>query len=91
MLRPVMGVLVINTFIGMWVVYVWPSMVVAGNRRAWPAALGPQNIMTGTFAVSGLEHLVEGGPIEFASIPFRLAAATVATLPSLLCFFFAQR
>jgi len=91
MLGPVIAVLVINTFIGMWNDYVWPSMVVASNRSMWPAALGLQNVMAGTFAISGLEHLVEGGPIEYASIPFRSAAATVATLPPLLCFFFFQR
>jgi multiple sugar transport system permease protein len=90
LLKPVIAVLVISSFIGTWNEYVWPSMVVASNHRVWPIALGFQRIMSGGYGVPGL-NVGDISYLEYRSIPLAAAVATLATLPAVFCFFFFQR
>lgn len=91
MLKPVMAVVAIGTIIGNWNDYIWPLMVVSGNRELWPTALMIQRLMAGGLPSDVAHSLVTGTMTTITNTPLVLTFGVIATIPSVLFFFFFQR
>ncbi len=88
MLSPVLVVIVIGMFVGMWNDYIWPLMVVGGNKELWPVGLLFQRLMAGAVPILTQTTTTSG---QLTNTPLLLTAGTVATIPPVLCFFLLQR
>jgi multiple sugar transport system permease protein len=84
MLRPVLVVLFINTFVGYWNDFIWPLFVASGNPDIMPISLGFQYLyMAG--------NALKGKPPTYNDIPFALAVGVVSILPCAVLYLFLQR
>lgn len=88
MLVPVVIVIVIGTFVANWNDYVWPLMVVGGEKNFWPVGLLFQRLMAGAVPIQTTTVTTTG---QLTNTPLLLTAGTVATIPPVLCFFLFQR
>jgi multiple sugar transport system permease protein len=88
MLMPVLVVIVIGTFVANWNDYVWPLMVVGGEKAYWPVGLLFQRLMSGAVPILTQTTTTSG---QLTNTPLLLAAGTVATIPPIICFFIFQR
>jgi multiple sugar transport system permease protein len=88
MLIPVLVVIVIGTFVANWNDYVWPLMVVGGDKNFWPVGLLFQRLMAGAVPILTQTTTSSG---QLTNTPLLLTAGTVATIPPVLCFFIFQR
>jgi multiple sugar transport system permease protein len=88
MLLPVIIVIVIGTFVANWNDYVWPLMVVGGDKNFWPVGLLFQRLMAGAVPIQTTTVTTSG---QLTNTPLLLTAGTVATIPPVLCFFIFQR
>jgi len=88
MLKPVLVVIVIGTFVANWNDYVWPLMVVGGERTLWPIGLLFQRLMAGAVPIQTQTVTTSG---QLTNTPLLLTAGTVATIPPVVCFFIFQR
>lgn len=86
MLVPVLIVIVIGSFVANWNDYIWPMMVVGGNKELWPVGLLFQRLMAGGILT---EATTTAG--QNTNTPLLLAAGTIVTIPPVLCFFLFQR
>ncbi len=84
MLKPVLTVLVIFQFVGIWNDYRWPLFVSTGNPNIYVVALGFQFLAQ---AGNGLK----GMPNTVTDYPFLFALATCAILPLIILFLFLQK
>ena len=84
MLKPVLTVLVIFQFVGIWNDYRWPLFVSVGNPQIRVMALGFQFLQISGNALKGLPNTVTDYPFTFA-----LAACSV--LPLVVMFLFLQK
>ena len=84
MLKPVLTVLVIFQFVGIWNDYIWPLFVSSGNPQIYVMALGFQFLQQSGNALKGLPNTVTDYPFTFA-----LAACSI--LPLVLLFMFLQK
>ena len=91
MLKPVMAVVAIGTIIGNWNDYIWPLMVISGNRELWPTALMIQRLMAGGLPSDVAHSLTTGTMTTITNTPLVLTFGVIATIPSVLFFFFFQR
>ena len=89
MLVPVLVVILIGTFVANWNDYIWPLMVVGGDKNFWPVGLLFQRLMAG--AVPILTQTTTSSSGQLTNTPLLLTAGTVATLPPVICFFVFQR
>ena len=92
MILPVVAVMAINTIVANWNDYLWPLMVVSGNRDLWPTALMFQRLMAGGIpsdVASNLTLVATGSNIT--DTPLILTFGVVATLPAIIMFFIFQR
>jgi multiple sugar transport system permease protein len=83
MLKPVLTVLVIFQFVGIWNDYRWPLFVSVSNPKIYVIALGFQFLQTSGNALKNL-------PNTTTDYPFTFALATVAVLPLIILFLFLQ-
>ncbi len=83
MLKPVLVVIVIGTFVANWNDYVWPLMVVGGERTLWPVGLLFQRLMAGAVPIQTQTVTTTG---QLTNTPLLLTAGTVATIPPVVCF-----
>lgn len=88
MLKPVLVVIVIGTFVANWNDYVWPLMVVGSERTLWPVGLLFQRLMAGAVPILTQTTTTSG---QLTNTPLLLTAGTVATIPPVVCFFIFQR
>jgi multiple sugar transport system permease protein len=84
MLKPVLTVLVIFQFVGIWNDYIWPLFVSAGNPAIYVVALGFQYLSQ---AGNGLKGL----PNTITDYPFLFALAACSILPLIIMFLFLQK
>ena len=92
MILPVVAVMAINTIVANWNDYLWPLMVVSGNRDLWPTALMFQRLMAGGIpsdVASNLTLVATG--LNITDTPLILTFGVVATLPAIIIFFIFQR
>ena len=89
MLLPVLVVIVIGSFVGNWNDYVWPLMVVGGEKNFWPVGLLFQRLMAGAVPILTQTTTTSSG--QLTNTPLLLTAGWVATIPPVLCFFIFQR
>jgi multiple sugar transport system permease protein len=89
MLLPVLVVIIIGTFVANWNDYVWPLMVVGGDKNFWPVGLLFQRLMAG--AVPILTQATTSSSAQLTNTPLLLTAGFVASIPPVLCFFVFQR
>lgn len=90
MLRPSLIVLVIFQSVNMWNDYLWPLVVVAGNRNLWSIGLGVQKLMDDP------GFLLQGGASAgfvdgLTNAPFAFALANVVLIPPIIVFVLLQR
>jgi len=81
MLKPVLTVLVIGQFVGLWNDYQWPLIVSGGNPLIHTMALGVQRTLLLGLALKGLPTTM-----MVTDYPFAFALAIVSTLPTILLF-----
>jgi multiple sugar transport system permease protein len=92
MLMPVIAVMGINTVIANWNDYVWPMMVISGNRDLWPTALMFQRLMAGGIPSDVAKNLVVASiGANITNTPLILTFGVVATIPAVIIFFIFQR
>jgi multiple sugar transport system permease protein len=91
MLKPVMAVVAIGTIIGNWNDYIWPLMVISGNRDLWPTAMMFQRLMAGGLPADVSKSIMTGTMTTITNTPLVLTFGVIATIPSVLFFFFFQR
>ncbi|MCL4506300.1 MAG: carbohydrate ABC transporter permease [Chloroflexi bacterium] len=84
MLKPVLTVLVIFQFVGIWNDYIWPLFVTSGNPQIYVMALGFQYLQQAGNSLKGLPNTVTDYPFTFA-----LAACSI--LPLVIMFLFLQK
>jgi multiple sugar transport system permease protein len=84
MLKPVLTVLVIFQFIGIWNDYLWPLFVSIGNKQIYVMALGFQTLQISGNALKGLPNAV-------TDYPFTFALATCSILPLIIMFLLLQK
>jgi multiple sugar transport system permease protein len=84
MLKPVLTVLVIFQFVGIWNDYRWPLFVSSGNPQIYVMALGFQYLQQSGNALKGL-------PQTTTDYPFTFALATCSVLPLIIMFLFLQK
>jgi multiple sugar transport system permease protein len=84
MLKPVLTVLVIFQFVGIWNDYRWPLFVSVSNPQIYVIALGFQFLSQ---AGNGLKNM----PNTITDYPFLFALATCSILPLILMFLFLQK
>ncbi len=84
MLKPVLTVLVIFQFIGIWNDYLWPLFVSSGNPQIYVMALGFQYLQQAGNALKGLPNTV-------TDYPFTFALATCSILPLVVMFLLLQK
>jgi multiple sugar transport system permease protein len=84
MLKPVLTVLVIFQFVGIWNDYRWPLFVTVGNPQVYVMALGFQTLTIAGNALKGLPNAV-------TDYPFTFALATCTILPLVIMFLFLQK
>lgn len=84
MLKPVITVLIIFQFVGIWNDYLWPLFVTTGNPDIYVMALGFQFLQQAGNSLKGLPNTVTDYPFTFA-----LAACSI--LPLVIMFMFLQK
>ena len=84
MLKPVLTVLVIFQFVGIWNDYRWPLFVSSGNPNIYVIALGFQYLQQSGNALKNL-------PATTTDYPFTFALATCTVLPLIIMFVFLQK
>jgi multiple sugar transport system permease protein len=84
MLKPVLTVLVIFQFVGIWNDYRWPLFVSTGNPQIYVMALGFQYLQQSGNAMKGL-------PNTITDYPFTFALAACSVLPLVVMFLFLQK
>ncbi len=84
MLKPVLTVLVIFQFVGIWNDYLWPLFVSVSNPQIYVVALGFQFLST---AGNGLKNM----PNTITDYPFLFALATCSIFPLVILFLVLQK
>jgi multiple sugar transport system permease protein len=84
MLKPVLTVLVIFQFVGIWNDYLWPLFVSVSNPQIYVVALGFQFLST---AGNGLKNM----PNTVTDYPFLFALATCSIFPLVILFLVLQK
>ncbi len=84
MLKPVLTVLVIFQFVGIWNDYIWPLFVTSGNPQIYVMALGFQYLQQAGNSLKGL-------PNTITDYPFTFALAACSILPLVIMFLFLQK
>jgi len=91
MLKPVMAVVAITTVIANWNDYIWPLIVVSGNRELWPTSVMIQRLMAGGLPPDVANSIMTGTMTTITNTPLVLTFGLIATIPAVLFFFFFQR
>ncbi len=91
MLKPVMAVVAITTVIANWNDYIWPLIVVSGNRELWPTSVMIQRLMAGGLPPDVAHSIMTGTMTTITNTPLVLTFGLIATVPAVVFFFFFQR